>query len=151
MTTRFDVRAEIDAPPEVVWAAVTDWSAQRDWMPGTVVGVVHGDGRSVGSRLFAFTGVADLGFLDALEITEWQPPRRCRVRHLGKLLRGYGVFAVEPRGEASTFVWTEELEPPLGPLGAAGLWLSRPVAQAVMRRAGRNLAARCTAKAAVQP
>ena len=144
MSTILEVRVEVDAPPEVVWAAVTDWSAQREWIPGTVVGVVHGDGRSVGSRLFAFTGVADIGVLDTLEITEWQPPRRCRVRHLGTLLRGYGVFAVEDRDPGgATFVWTEELRPPLGLLGRAALSVGRPAFQAVMRRAGRNLAAGC--------
>ena len=148
MTGTLRVRVPVQAPPEVVWAAVTDWPAQHEWIPGTMVGVVHGDGRSVGSRLFGFTGVADIGFLDHLEITEWQPPHRCRMRHLGTLLRGYGEFAVEPNGAGgATFVWTEELDPPLGPLGALGLRLGRPAFQAVMRRAGRTLAARCAAKA----
>ena len=146
MTVAFEVRVDVAAPPEAVWAAVTDWPAQREWIPGTVVGVVHGDGRSVGSRIFAFTGVADIGFLDTIEIVEWQPPHRCRARHLGRLMRGHGVFAVEPHGErGATFVWTEELRPPLWPLGLAAAWLARPLLEAVMRRAGRTLAARCAA------
>jgi Polyketide cyclase / dehydrase and lipid transport len=143
MTVTLEARVDIDAAPEVVWAAVTDWPAQGKWIPGTVVGVVEGDGRSVGSRLFAFTGVADIGFLDIMEITEWQPPHRCQVRHLGRLLRGYGLFAVEPRGQAATFVWAEELQPPFGLLGHAGLWLGRPVFEALLRRAARTLAAWC--------
>ena len=148
MSVTFEVRVDVDAPPDAVWAAMTDWPAQREWIPGTVVGVVHGDGRSVGSRLFAFTGIADIGFLDTLEIVEWQPPRRCRVRHLGRLLRGHGVLAVEPRGDAATFVWIEELTAPFGPLGRAVMTVGRPAFQAGMRRAGRTFAARCAARAA---
>jgi hypothetical protein len=144
MIVTLEARVDVDAAPDVVWAAVTDWPTQGKWIPGTVVGVVEGDGRSIGSRLFAFTGIADIGFLDIMEITEWQPPRRCRVRHLGRLLRGYGVFAVEPRGQAATFVWTEELQPPFGPLGHAGLRLGRPVFEALLRRAARSFAAWCT-------
>lgn len=148
MTVRYEVRVEVDAPAEVVWAVVTDWEGQRGWIPATVVAVVAGDGRSAGSRLFAFTGLADIGMLDTLEIVEWAPPRRCRMRHLGRLLRGYGVFAVEPRAAGATFVWTELLEPPLGWLGRAGMSLLRPVAEATMRRAGRTLAALCRERAA---
>jgi carbon monoxide dehydrogenase subunit G len=143
VSVTIEARVDVDAPPEVVWEAVTDWPAQREWVPGTVVGVTSGDGRSAGSTLWAFTGLADVGFLDTMEIVEWQPPRRCRVRHLGRLLRGHGEFAVEPRGGNATLVWTEELDPPLGPIGWLGLRLGRPVFQAGLRRAARNFAVWC--------
>ncbi len=90
-----------------------DWSRQGEWMLGTRVYVVRGDGRSVGSRLLGFTGILDVGFVDLLEIVEWEPPRLCRVRHLGKLLRGSAEFAVEP----GVVRWTERLEGPLGLVG----------------------------------
>lgn len=115
---------EIAAPAEVVWAALTDWPRQSDWMLGTRVGVVAGDGRSVGSRLWGFTGIFDVGFLDVLEITEWAPPHRCQARHLGRLLRGSAEFTIEPRGDGVLLTWTERLAPPLsltGPLLALGM------------------------------
>jgi Polyketide cyclase / dehydrase and lipid transport len=136
---------------EVVWGAVVDWEGQREWIPGTRVGVVAGDGRSVGSRLFGFTGIADVGFLDVLEIVEWQPPRVCRMRHLGTLLRGEGVFEIEPLGDdRSAFVWTERLESPIGWVGRVGMAALRPVAQAVMRRAAVRLSRQVSGREALR-
>ena len=143
MTTRFEVRIDIDAPQDVVWSVITDWPAQREWIAATVVHVVAGDGRSVGSRVAAFTGLVDIGFLDTMEITEWLPPLRCRVRHVGRLLRGDGLFEVRPRGDGATFVWSEDLEPPFGLLGRVGLPLVRPVFEAGLRRGGPRLRALC--------
>jgi carbon monoxide dehydrogenase subunit G len=145
--TTFHATMEVAAPAAVVWAVVTDWEAQREWIPGTSVHVVHGDGGSVGSRLVAFTGIADVGFLDTFEIVEWQPPRRCRVRHTGRLLRGDGIFEVKPLGDRATFHWSERLEPPFWLLGRIGMPLVRPLVEAGLRRACRNLAARCVAAA----
>ena len=148
MTIEVSVRTEVAAPAEQVWAAATDWERQGGWMPGTVVRVVAGDGRSVGSALFAFSGVGDIGVLDTMRIVEWDPPRRCRLRHLGKLLRGTGEFVVTPRGaDAATFVWSERLEPPFGVLGRIGLPLARPVLRLGMRRALRTFAAKCGERA----
>lgn len=144
MTVEVTVRTEVAAPARLVWESVTDWAAQGAWMPGTVVRVIDGDDRSVGSRVVAFTGVADVGVLDPMRIVEWDPPRRCRVRHLGKLLRGTGEFTVLPAGDtAAVFVWSERLEPPFGLLGRIGLPLAAPVLRLGMRRAARRFAAVC--------
>ena len=143
MTFEVSVRTPVAAPVDQVWSVVTDWERQGDWVPGTVVRVVQGDGRSVGSRLLAFTGLYDIGFVDHLEIVEWEPPRRCLVRHTGRLLRGTGEFAVEPGDGRSTFVWAERLQPPLGPVGRLALALLRPAVRLGLRGAGRNLAAVC--------
>lgn len=130
---------EVAAPPEVAWAVLTDWSRQHEWMLGTRVWVVGGDGRSAGSRLIGFTGVADIGFVDHLEIVEWIPGRRCRARHLGTLLRGSAEFSVEPAGAGTLVRWTERLEPPFGPLGALGLRVARPALAWGMLRSLRRL------------
>ena len=34
MTTAIDTTTSIAAPPDVVWAALTDWSLAPRWMPG---------------------------------------------------------------------------------------------------------------------
>lgn len=148
MSTIFRAGIDLDAPADVAWSVAMDWSRQGEWIPGTAVHVIAGDGCSVGSRLAAFTGVADLGFLDTMEITEWAPPRRCVVRHVGRLLRGVGVFEIRPRGPlASRFEWYEELQPPFGLLGRVVLPLVRPAFEAGLRRAGRTLDALCVAAA----
>jgi hypothetical protein len=117
----------VDAPPEAVWDAVTDWPRQSEWMLGTTVRATDQDGVGVGGGIEAFTGVGRLGFLDTMVITEWDPPRRCVVDHTGRVVRGLGVFEVFalPDGR-SRFVWSEELDLPLGVLGRLGWPLVRP-------------------------
>jgi len=121
-------RVDVDAPAETVFAAATDWQRQREWMLGTTVRIRQGDGRCVGSELEALTGIAGIGITDHMRITVWDAPARCEMRHLGRVVRGTGIFAVAPRGrDAATFEWTEELELPLGALGKAGWPLIRPL------------------------
>ncbi|GAA5168884.1 MULTISPECIES: SRPBCC family protein [Amycolatopsis] len=118
---------DVAAPAGTTWLALTDWTRQGEWMLGTDVRVVSGDGRSVGSRLAAFTGVKGIGFTDLMEITTWEPPLRCTVRHLGSVVRGSGAFHVQPRGpQSSTCVWTESLDIPFGLLGRLGWPVVRP-------------------------
>ncbi|MCW2633481.1 MAG: Polyketide cyclase, partial [Pseudonocardia sp.] len=114
-----NVTVDVDAPPEQVWRAAMDWERQGEWILATQVRVVDGDGESVGSKVEAVTGIGGLGVSDTFEIVEWEPPQRCVVRHTGRVVRGTGTFEVRPRGtSASTFVWTEHLDLPLGRLGA---------------------------------
>ena len=117
----------VDAPPQSVWDAVTDWSRQSEWMLGTTVRATDRGGVGVGGGIEAFTGVGRAGFLDTMVITEWDPPRRCVVRHTGDVVKGLGIFEVValPEGR-SRFVWAEELDLPLGVLGRLGWPLIRP-------------------------
>lgn len=143
---RAELRLVVDvaAPAERVWALATDWARQGEWMLGTEVYVVAGDGRGPGSRLVAFTGIGGLGFLDTMEITHWEPPRRCDVRHTGRLVRGTGGFEVRPHGANSTrFTWYERLELPLGPLGALGWPVVAPAYRWGLRRSLRTFAELC--------
>ncbi len=127
-TMRVAALVEVNASPETVFAAVTDWERQGEWMLGTTVRVRRGDGRSVGSELQALTGIRGIGVTDSMRITVWDAPFRCEMRHLGVVVRGTGIFAVAPRGrDAATFEWTELLELPLGVLGAVSAPLIRPV------------------------
>jgi carbon monoxide dehydrogenase subunit G len=137
---------DVDAPPERVWAALTDWVRQGEWMLATDVRTLDGNAQEVGGRLEARTGVPvpggrHLGVLDAMLITRWEPPRRVDVRHTGRVVRGTGVFEVRPRGEHATFVWTEVLDLPLGALGRLGWPLVRPAMQAGVRLSLRRFAA----------
>jgi hypothetical protein len=119
---------EVAAPAALTWECATDWARQGEWMFGTRV---TSEGEGVGGTIAAFTGRWGVGFLDTMVITGWDPPRVCRVDHTGRLVRGLGVFEVVPRGsEASTFVWTEQLDLPFGALGRAAWPLVRPVFRA---------------------
>jgi hypothetical protein len=121
---------DVAAPVEATWAAAVDWDAQGDWVLGTRV---RSEGQGLGGRIEAFTGLGRVGFLDTMEITVWEPPHRCEVLHTGKVVRGTGVFVVEPRPGGSRFVWEETLELPLGALGRAGWPLVRPLFEAGLR------------------
>lgn len=110
---RYEV--EVGAPAEQVWAAAVDWERQGEWMFATRV-------RQVGdTRLRAVTGVGPAGLVDNLEIVDWDPPRRCTVRHTGPVLLGEAAFEVVPAGARSRFVWTERLALPGGAAGRLAL------------------------------
>ncbi len=141
------VSVDVDAPPERVFRALTDWSRQGEWMPGTTVRVTKGAGTAVGDEIVARTalpGLRRVGFDDPMRITSWEPPLRCEVQHLGRVVRGGGVFVVEPRGadpaSASTFRWIEWIDPPLGLVGQAGLRAGRRPTRAALAVALRRFA-----------
>jgi hypothetical protein len=92
-----------------VWEIAMDWSRQGEWIPGTSVS----GGTGVGAHVEARTAVGPVGFTDTMIITEWDPPRRCVVRHTGKVVRGSGIFEVLPFGDLSEFRWTELVELPV--------------------------------------
>jgi hypothetical protein len=66
-----------------------------------------------------------------MEIIAWDPPHLCRVRHLGKVVRGEGAFAVAGLGpRRSRFTWTEDVP----------TRLARPALEFFMRLSLRRLA-----------
>jgi uncharacterized protein YndB with AHSA1/START domain len=132
---------EVAAPPETTFAAATDWPRQGEWMIGTRVRATRGDGVGIGARIEAFTGVGGVGFTDPMEIVHWQPPYRCVMRHLGRVVRGAGAFEVEARpGGTSRFVWSEWLLPPGGLAGQYAFLLGRPAFAAGVARSLRRFA-----------
>jgi len=136
---------DVDAPPERVFAAVTDWTRQGEWMLLTDVEVVGGDPHAVGGRLAARTGVPwrrgrHVGVLDTMVVTEWDPPHRVVVQHTGRVVRGPGTIEVSSRGERTTLTWTEQLWLPFGVLGQVAWPLVKPFFVAGVRRSLRRFA-----------
>ncbi len=128
----------VKAPAEVTWAAATDWARQGEWMLGTRV---TSEGEGVGGTIAAFTGIGKVGFLDTMVITGWDPPRTCLVEHTGRVVRGAGIFEVVPLGSSdSTFVWTEQLDLPLGVVGRLGWPIVRPAFRAGVAASLRSFA-----------
>ena len=142
---------EVDAPAAAVWAYVTDWERQGEWMLGTRVRVTGGDGRGVGTTLHAVTGVGPLGVPDTMEVVEFVEPTgttpgRAAVRHTGRIIKGDGFFEVAPLGpHRCRFTFTELIDLPLGALGRLGWPLVRPVVKAGFVASLRRMAARCAA------
>jgi len=143
MATPFDITARVTvaAEPARVWQAAVDWPGQHRWMLATRVDGGHGVGAQVTGR----TGIGPAGFTDQMVITEWDPPRRCVVRHTGRLVRGLGELEVAPYGASSEFRWAEYLLLPLpAPAGRVVALALRPLAQwglnVSLRRFARLLA-----------
>ncbi len=97
-------------------------------------------GHGAGSEVVARTAIGPVGFTDTMVITEWAPPRRCVVRHTGRVVRGGGVFEVVPHGQHCEFRWTERLELPRAVAGVLGRTVIRPAAQWGLRASLRRLA-----------
>jgi carbon monoxide dehydrogenase subunit G len=126
----------VPAAPDEVWWAVIDWAGQHRWMLGTRV---HG-GHGLGAKVVARTGIGPLRFTDTMVISEWDPPRRCVVRHTGRVISGSGIFEVTPSGAGAEFRWTEHLDLPLAAAGRLGWPLVRPLAQRGMDYSLRRFA-----------
>ncbi len=125
----------VQAGPDRVWQLAMDWARQEDWMLATRVQ----GGQGAGAAVVARTGFGPAGFTDTMEITEWDPPRRCVVRHTGRVVRGLGVFEVIPHGPLSEFAWTEELQLPW-PVSLGARLAARParmIMDASLRRFAR--------------
>jgi hypothetical protein len=111
----------IPASQERVWSKIADWQSQGDWMLQTKVWVTSDKVEGVGTSIAAFTGplyflyprFKSLGLLDLMVVTQWQPPHRCDVDHVGQILKGSGSFQLsEIEGSATRFDWSEVIEAP---------------------------------------
>lgn len=142
MSADVRVARRVAVPASVAWHVLTDWPGQGAWMPMTRVRVAGaGDGREVGARLEAWTGLGRLGFLDTMVVTAWEPPHRCEVLHTGRLVRGPGVFAVSPVDAGSCEVmWEERLDLPFGVVGRVGWPVVRPLVRVGLGVALRRFA-----------
>ena len=111
----------VDASCERVWEKIADWPSQGDWMLQTKVWVTSDQREGIGTSIAAFTGPLHFiyprfkyfGLLDLMTVTHWQPPHRCDVEHVGKILKGSGSFLLTPLSETKTqFDWSETVIAP---------------------------------------
>lgn len=131
--------ATLDASPDAVWSALTDWERQASWMPDVAWLRVIGPGRELGARIEVRTRVLGIPLAtDVVEVTVWEPPRRLAVRHTG-VVAGWGEWLLAGTPEGGTaFSWTEEIRMPPPVLGDLALWLYGPVQRWMLRRSVRN-------------
>jgi len=130
-------RVTVAAEPAATWRVAVDWPRQREWIWATRVSGGHGTGAEVTGR----TGIGPIGFTDPMVITEWDPPRRCVLKHTGRVVRGTGIFEVAPHGPGSQFRWVEHLQLPVPPaVGRLAGPVITPVAEWALRSSLRRFA-----------
>ena len=146
MTLQVVASVEVAVPPDLAFAALIDLPSQDRWIIATRLFALDGPVvvPEVGARLAALTGLGGIGFLDTMVVTAFEAGRKWEVLHTGRVVRGTGVFSVEPVGTAGTrcrVSWAEVVELPLGILGRVGWPLVRPVVRAGLQASLRRLAA----------
>jgi hypothetical protein len=107
----------VRASAERVFAGLTAWERQGEWIPFTRVRVVDGDGGE-GSSIEAVTQVGPAVLRDEMRVVKLDPPYEIRVVHYGRLLRGPGVLRCTPMdGDRTQVVWHEWFHLPAGTAG----------------------------------
>ncbi|WP_433214185.1 SRPBCC family protein [Dactylosporangium sp. CS-047395] len=130
----------VAAPAEKVFAALTDWSRQGEWIPFTTVRVLSGDGGE-GSQIEAVTQAGPVLVRDLMRVVKVDPPFEVRVVHHGKVLRGPGVLRCTALGPTRTqVVWHEWFQLPAGNAGRLAWPLLWPGSKAGLTGALRRFA-----------
>lgn len=113
------------APAATVFAALTAWERQGEWIPLTTVRVVEGDGGE-GSRIEAVTSAGPAVLRDEMRVIRLDPPFEIQVLHTGKVLRGPGVLrCTQLRDDRTQVVWHEWFHLPggwVGRVAGPALW-----------------------------
>jgi uncharacterized protein YndB with AHSA1/START domain len=130
----------IPAPPEQVWKHVRRWEEQARWIRDAVwVRVLSEEREGEGVRIRVLNRVFGFPlFTEQLEVVEWDPPATVVMAHRS-FVRGVGTWELHARGEATLFVWAEELWLPIPVLGALALWVYRPFMRRLMEGSLANL------------
>jgi hypothetical protein len=116
----YEASATIDAPPEDVWAILTDAPAYAQWDSG----VQKVDGRIAPGEKIKVVSEANPGRAFPVKVSEFEPARRMvwsGGMPLG-LFKGVRTFTLTPEGSATRFDMREEYSGPLLPM----IWKSMP-------------------------
>lgn len=145
MTMLVAASVEVAVPPALAFAALIDLPSQDRWIIATRLYALDGPAvvPEVGSRIAALTGLGGIGFLDTMVVTAFEAGRRWEVLHTGRVVRGTGLFSVDPigaTGAACRVTWAEGVELPFGLLGRAVWPLARPVIRTALGASLRRLA-----------
>lgn len=132
----------VEGPPEVVWDLITDWERQPDWMlEMSDVTVVSDHREGVGVEAEATVKIGGVTTRDKVRVVGWEPGHRLAIEHLG-WVSGRGEIFLTPLGENRTHVfWREQLDPPVGMLGALGMTTMKPMMYRIFKKDLRVLAA----------
>jgi len=137
---KVQVSVQIDAPPDVVWAAVEDIATHVEWMAdAAAIRFTSPTRRGVGTTFDCDTRIGPFRMTDRMEVTEWRPGKVMGITHTG-LVTGTGRFTLRRLRRGRTrFGWEECLRFPWSFGGPLGAFVANPVLMAIWRRNLRNL------------
>ncbi len=99
----------IDAPPEKVFALISDFKEWDKWSPWAAMdpnAKYEMSGEGVGQRMAWTSDVREVGS-GSQEITEINPPRKMvTALDFDEMGQAHATFDVEPMGEASKVTWS---------------------------------------------
>jgi hypothetical protein len=148
---RLEVVQDVDAPRATVWALLTSWERQPEWMlDAKEVHVLTPERTGEGVTLRCPTNLMGITVQDVMRVTGWREPSYLEVTHLGKIITGYGAFELAEVDAATTRItWWEEIDPPLGAFGEWGAsTFVLPIIRRIFARSLRGLAELAEAEAA---
>jgi hypothetical protein len=131
----YDAEATIEAPPERIWAILTDAPAYAQWDNG----VKRLDGTIAPGEKLKITSELDPKRAHPIKVTEFEPSRRMAWTGgmpLG-LFKGVRTFTLTPDGSATRFTMREEFTGPLLPM----IWKSLPDLGPAFQQFARGLKA----------
>ena len=136
----YEATSTIQAPPDAVWAVLTDASAYTDWDSG----VKRVEGRIAPGEKLKVESEASPGRAFAVKVTQFEPAKAMTWSGgmpLG-LFKGVRTFTLTPAGEHATrFTVREEYSGPMLPL----IWRSMPDLQPSFDQFARGLKTRSEA------
>ena len=136
---RLEVERHADAPRDVVWAVLTQWERQPEWMlDAKSVEVLTPEREGVGVTIRCPTNLMGVTVEDVMRVTAWRDREELEVTHLGRVITGTGAFLLSDAPDGGTRIaWWEEVDPPLG---AFGEWGATTFVLPVLKRIfGRSL------------
>jgi hypothetical protein len=140
---RLEVMQEVAAPRATVWAVLTEWERQPEWMlDAKAVHVLTPERTGEGVTLRCPTNLMGITVQDVMRVTGWDEPSYLEVTHLGRIITGYGAFELAELDAATTRItWWEEIDPPLGAFGEWGAsTFVLPIIRRIFARSLRGLA-----------
>lgn len=147
-----EIAQTVPGPPPIVWELITDWEHQSDWMLEASDFKVLGEQREgIGVEAEANITIAGITTRDVVRVVGWEPNRRLAIEHKG-WVSGLGEIHLTPLGRDRTHIfWREELQPPIGMLGAVGLSAFKPLMTRIFKRDLKILSSLVRARAGTPP
>ncbi len=137
LVAQITIETELNAPPDVVWADISDIGSHVEWMHDACsITITSAQTQGVGTTFSCLTKVGPIRLTDQMEITEWQENQIMGVSHKG-LVSGEGRFTLSATESNTTrFEWSETLSFPWW-LGAS---FGEKIGQVILKRVwGKNL------------
>jgi uncharacterized protein YndB with AHSA1/START domain len=128
------VCTSIDAPVQVVWAAIERIESHTEWMQDAVrITFASEQHRGVGARFECLTRVGPLHTNDRFVVTRWEPDVSMAIAHRGAVT-GDADFRLAPERTGRTrFCWEERLQFPWWLGGVVGERIGAPVLRHLWR------------------